>query len=54
MKDALTSAALFALYHASVAVGILVLPVALLVRKAGVSVPLERVLSRLADAYESH
>jgi len=53
MKDAVTNAVLFALYHATVALGILLLPVALAVRRLGISLPAGQLVSRLTDAYES-
>lgn len=53
MKDAVTSAGLSALYHASVALGILLLPVAMLARHLGISVPVGQFVRRLGDAYES-
>lgn len=44
---------LFALYQFTVAVGIVLLPVALMARRFGVELPLSRVLNRLGRAYEN-
>ena len=53
MIDPLQRAALLALYQASIAVGILLLPVALLARRAGVTLPVGRLVERLGNAYEN-
>lgn len=53
MIDPLHRAALLALYQASIAVGIVLLPVALLARRAGVTLPLGRLVERLGKAYEN-
>jgi hypothetical protein len=45
-------AGVFALYQLSIVFGIALLPVALLVRRVGVSLPLGRVIDRLGAAYE--
>jgi hypothetical protein len=42
----------FALYQFSIIAGIALFPLALLARRAGVSLPLHRVIRRLGDAYE--
>lgn len=53
MKRQLQRTTLFALYQSSVAVGILLMPVALLMRRTvGVSIPLHRVLNVLERAYD--
>lgn len=44
--------ALFALYQTTVALGILLLPVALLAHRAGVNLPLGRLVATVGDAYE--
>ncbi len=44
---------LFALYQFTIALGILLFPLALLARRAGVEFPLGRVVARLGNAYES-
>lgn len=46
-------ATVFALYQLSLAFGIMLLPVAILVRQFGVSLPMGRVINRLGDAYEN-
>jgi hypothetical protein len=43
---------LLALYQLSIAFGILMLPVALVARQAGISVPVDEVIDRVGDAYE--
>ncbi len=45
-------ATLFALYQLSIAAGILLLPLALTVRRFGVSIPAHRVVKSLESAYE--
>jgi len=45
-------AALFALYQFAVALGIALLPVALLARHVGVHLPLGRLVERLGNAYD--
>lgn len=45
-------AAVFALYQTSIAAGILLLPVALLARRAGIPFPAHRVVTALAAAYD--
>lgn len=44
---------LFALYQFTIALGILLFPVALLARRVGVEFPLGRVVARLGSAYEN-
>jgi len=51
MIDLLQRATLFALYQASIVFGILLLPVALLARRGGVTLPIGRVVERLGRAY---
>ncbi len=53
MKARVRRTALFALYQASVVLGILLLPVALVMARAGVALPLHRVVDSLGDAYEA-
>lgn len=53
MKDSAYRAALFALYQASIATGIALLPVALLARRLGIHIPAGRLVASLGDAYES-
>ena len=51
MIDLLQRATLLALYQASIVFGILLLPVALLARRGGVTLPIGRVVERLGRAY---
>lgn len=53
MKANARSVTLFALYQTSVAVGILLLPVALVMARLGVALPVHRVVDPLGDAYEA-
>ena len=53
MIDLLQRATLLALYQASIAVGIVLLPVALLARRGGVTLPIGRLVERLGRAYEN-
>lgn len=53
MKATVHRAALFALYQVSVALGILLLPVALVLARAGVALPVHRVVDSLGEAYEA-
>jgi hypothetical protein len=43
---------LFALYQFSLLLGIALLPVAIVARRAGIDLPIHRVVSRLGAAYE--
>jgi hypothetical protein len=52
MAPTLYRAALFVLYQFSIVVGIAFMPVALVARKAGIPVPIGRLLSRIGTAYE--
>lgn len=52
MIDLLQRATLFALYQLSIAVGIALLPVAVLARQRGITLPIHRVVNRLGTAYE--
>ncbi|MFB6178914.1 MAG: hypothetical protein ABEI77_04230 [Halorientalis sp.] len=52
MENRLYRSALFAMYQLTLLLGIALLPVALVVRQFGVTLPIHRVVSRLADAYE--
>lgn len=51
MIQALKRAVLFAVYQLSIAIGILLMPVALLLGRAGVTLPIHRVVERLDRAY---
>lgn len=44
---------LLALYQFSILLGILLLPVALAARQAGLRMPMDRVIERLDEAYEN-
>jgi hypothetical protein len=46
-------AILFALYQTSVAVSILLLPLAIATRQVGVTLPVHRVVNRLEQAYDA-
>mgnify|MGYP000403936995 CR=1 FL=1 len=50
--DALNRASLFVLYQLSLLVGILLLPIAIGLRRAGLSLPIHRVVERLGEAYD--
>ncbi|MFC7045555.1 hypothetical protein ACFQH6_09215 [Halobacteriaceae archaeon GCM10025711] len=54
MIQRLQRLALFSLYQASLALGILMLPIALLTRRAGVVLPVHRVVKHLEQAYRAH
>jgi hypothetical protein len=54
METRLHTAILFALYQLSVLLGIVLLPVALIARRAGVMIPIHRVIDRLGEAYEQN
>lgn len=51
MIDAVQRASLFVLYQLSIAIGILLLPIALLARQGGITLPIHRVVDRLGKAY---
>jgi hypothetical protein len=52
METLVRRATLFALYQFSIVLGILLLPLALLARRAGVALPVHRLIERLGDAYQ--
>ncbi|WP_164974785.1 hypothetical protein [Halegenticoccus tardaugens] len=52
MIESLRRFTLFALYQTTVVVGILLLPVAVLARRAGVSLPVGRLIETLEAAYD--
>jgi hypothetical protein len=52
MVTRLYRAFVFALYQFSIVVGITFLPLALVAKRAGVPLPLGRLVERLGDAYE--
>jgi hypothetical protein len=51
MTSRIRATALFAAYQLTVVVGILLLPVAILARQAGLRLPLDRVLTSLEEAH---
>lgn len=53
MESRLYNATLLALYQLSVLMGIVLLPVALVASRAGVVLPIHRVIDRLGNAYEN-
>jgi len=53
MKTRLASATLFALYQLSLVTGLLLLPIAVLANRVGVTIPVHRLLDRVQHAYES-
>jgi len=53
MFDRATRLALFTLYQSALAVGIALLPVAVLARRAGVTLPVRPLVERTERAYES-
>ncbi len=52
MESRLYRATLFALYQLTVLVGLVTLPIALLVRQMGITVPVHRVIDRVEAAYD--
>jgi len=52
MIHSLQRHSLFALYQLTVALGILLMPAALLARRAGVRLPYGRIIESVAEAYE--
>lgn len=52
MRSRLQRATVFVLYQLSLLAGILLLPVALLVRRVGLTLPVHRVVDRVGSAYE--
>lgn len=52
MIHSLQRHSLFALYQLTVALGILLMPAALLARRAGVRLPYSRIIETVAEAYE--
>ncbi|MFB6072591.1 MAG: hypothetical protein ABEJ88_06445 [Halobacterium sp.] len=53
MFDRITRLGLFALYQSTLALGILLLPLAVLARRAGVTLPFGRLVERTEAAYEA-
>jgi len=52
MENRLYRSALFTTYQLTLLLGIALLPVALVARQFGVTLPIHRIVTRLADAYE--
>ncbi|MFB6189401.1 MAG: hypothetical protein ABEI57_05925 [Halapricum sp.] len=52
MESRLSRTVLFALYQLSVLIGIALLPIALVARRAGIPLPIHRAIDRLGSAYE--
>lgn len=52
MIDPIERATLFALYQLSLAIGIVLLPVAVLAQRGGIVLPVGRVVKRVGEAYE--
>ena len=53
MENRLYRSALFATYQLTLLLGITLLPVALVMRQFGVTLPIHRIVTRLADAHEN-
>ncbi|WP_232688433.1 hypothetical protein [Halobacterium zhouii] len=53
MFDRITRLGLFALYQSSLALGLLLLPVALVARQAGITLPFGRLVERTERAYRA-
>lgn len=53
MTSRVSHALLFALYQLSIALGIVLLPLALVARQAGVTLPVHKLLETVGDAYEN-
>lgn len=53
MIEPLERATLFALYQTSIVLGIVLMPIALLARRGGVTLPIGRLVARLGRAYEN-
>jgi len=52
MESRLYRTTLLALYQFSLLLGILMMPLALVARKVGLTLPVHRLVARLGDAYE--
>jgi len=53
MIDSLQRKTMFALYQCTVILGIALMPVALLARRAGIALPLDSLLRTVGNAYDS-
>ncbi|QLH78937.1 hypothetical protein HZS55_17275 [Halosimplex rubrum] len=52
MRSTLNRATVFALYQLTLFAGILLLPLALVMRKAGITLPVHRAVDRVNETYE--
>jgi hypothetical protein len=52
MRSTLNRAVVFALYQLTLFAGILLLPLALAMRKAGITLPVHRAVDRVNETYE--
>ena len=53
MITRLSNVALFALYQTTIALGLLLLPLAVAMKRVGVSIPVHRLLMRVERSYEA-
>lgn len=53
MKTRLETLALFGAYQLSLLTGILLLPIAVLARHIGITIPIHRLIDPVRDAYQS-
>lgn len=53
MPERLTTSLLFAAYQSSLALGILMLPLALAAKRLGVTIPIHRLVERTEHAYRA-
>lgn len=53
MIEPIHRATLFALYQASIIAGIVLLPLAIVARQGGITLPINHVIHRLGHAYEN-
>lgn len=53
MIERLSNVALFALYQTTIAIGLLMLPLAIVMKRIGVSLPIHRFITRVERAYEA-
>ena len=53
MIDSMQRTTLFALYQLTLALGIALMPVALLVRRVGITLPVGRLIQTTGEAYEA-
>ncbi|WP_247000157.1 hypothetical protein [Halosolutus gelatinilyticus] len=53
MKSRVYRATLFALYQLCIVIGIVAMPLAMITRQVGVTLPLHRLLESVGEAYEA-